>query len=298
MRKVVVFGGTGFLGRRVVRHLLERQFAVRVASRDPERGRAIFPDQPSALELVRADAGEDASTLAAITGAFGLVNAVSLYVERGSRTFPSVHVEAAARVARHARELGVVRLAHVSGIGADAASTSPYIRSRAEGENAVRAEFPAATIIRPAVMFGSGDSFLTPLTGLLRRLPLFPMFGDGQTRLQPANVEDVGEAIARTFDAARSEAVYEFGGPRIYAYRELLQTISNRLGIRCALLPVPFAIWQSLAFVAEFMPQPSVTRNQVELMKIDNVASSACFGFETLGIEPHGVDAVLPAATN
>src|SRR5262249_21573074 len=161
MRKVVVFGGTGFLGRRVVQHLLDHGFAVWLASRSPERGR----DKPSALELVRADINEDASISAAVTDTFGVVNAVSLYTERGNQTFHSVHVEAAARVARHSRDLGVVRLAHVSGIGANAASTSRYIRSRGEGENAVRAAFPAATIIRPAVMFGPDDAFLRPLTG-------------------------------------------------------------------------------------------------------------------------------------
>src|SRR5262249_31285624 len=158
----------------------------------------------------------------------------------------------------------------------NAASTSPYIRSRGEGENAVRAAFPAATIIRPAVMFGPDDAFLMPLTGLLRKFPLFPVFGGGQTVLQPAFVEDVGEAIARTFDAAQAEPVYELAGPRTYTYRDLLQTVSSRLGVRRALVPVPFAIWQTLAFLAEFLPEPPITRNQVELMKIDNVASAAC----------------------
>src|SRR5438270_5835369 len=185
-RTVAVFGGTGFLGRRVVQHLLDHQFAVRVASRHPERGKAIFHDKTSALELVRADISEDAPTIAAVAGTFGVVNAVSLYVERRNQTFHSVHVVAAERVARHARNSGVSRLAHVSGIGADAASPSSYIRSRGEGENAVRAAFPAATVIRPAVMFGPDDAFLTPLTGLLRKFPLFPVFGRGRTMLQPA----------------------------------------------------------------------------------------------------------------
>jgi uncharacterized protein YbjT (DUF2867 family) len=292
-RKVVVFGGTGFLGRRVVQHLLDHGFAVRVASRHPQRGERIFRDKISALELVRADIGEDASTRAAVMGTFGVVNAVSLYVEQGSLTFHSVHVEAAARVASHSRNSGVVRLAHVSGIGADASSTSPYIRSRGEGENAVRAAFAAATIIRPSVMFGPDDAFLTPLIGLLRKFPVFPMFAGGQTALQPAYVEDVGEAIARIFDAAQAETVYELAGSRLYTYRELLQTVSNRIGVRRALVPVPFAMWQILASFAEFLPEPPITRNQVELMKIDNVASTACPGFAALGIAPRGIEAVL-----
>jgi uncharacterized protein YbjT (DUF2867 family) len=292
-RKVVVFGGTGFLGRRVVQHLLDHGFAVRVASRHPQRGERIFRDKISALELVRADIGEDASTHAAVMGTFGVVNAVSLYVEQGSLTFHSVHVEAAARVASHSRNSGVVRLAHVSGIGADASSASPYIRSRGEGEYAVRAAFAAATIIRPSVMFGPDDAFLAPLTALLRKFPVFPMFGRGQTALQPAYVEDVGEAIARIFDAAQVETVYELAGPRVYSYREMLQTVSNRIGVRRALVPVPFAMWQILASFAEFLAEPPITRNQVELMKIDNVASTACPGFAALGVAPRGIEAVL-----
>jgi NADH dehydrogenase len=293
MRKVVVFGGTGFLGRRVVQHLLDHGFAVRLASRHPEPGATFFRDKKSALELVRADIGQDASVSAAVTDTFGVVNAVSLYLERGTQTFHSVHVEAAARVATHSRDLGVVRLAHVSGIGANAASTSPYIRSRGEGENAVRAAFPGTTIIRPAVMFGPDDAFLMPLTGLLRKFPLFPLFGGGQTLLQPAYVEDVGEAIARTFDAAPAETVYELAGPCTYTYRDLLQTVCTGLGVQRALVPVPFVIWQTLAFLAEFLPEPPITRNQVELMKINNVVSQACSGFGALGIKPHGIEAVL-----
>ena len=293
-RKIVVFGGTGFLGRRVVRQLFQHHFAVRVAVRNPERGNTIFSDQPSAPELVHADISEDASIRNSVADSFGVVNAISLYVERGNQTFHSVHVEAAERLAKYSRELGAARLVHVSGIGADSASSSPYIRSRGEGENAVSSAFPASTIIRPAVMFGPDDTFLTPLIGLLRKFPVFPMFGAGQTMLQPASVEDVGEAIARTFDVAKPEAVYELAGPRIYTYKDLLQTVSNRLGLRRGVVPVPFVIWQTLALFAEFLPQPPITRNQVDLMRIDNVASPACSGFAALGIEPHGMETVLP----
>jgi NADH dehydrogenase len=204
-----------------------------------------------------------------------------------------VHVEAAERVARHARDLWVERLMHVSGIGADAASSSRYIRSRGEGENAVRNAFPAATIIRPAVMFGPDDAFLMPLTGLLRKFPVFPLFGDGSTRLQPVYVDDVGEAVARTCEAAQVETIYEFAGPRAYTYKDLLRTVSRRLGLRCSLVPVPFVMWQALAFLAELLPRPPITRNQIDLMRVDNIASDACPGFSALGIEPRGIEAVL-----
>ena len=295
MNKVVVFGGTGFLGRRVVRHLLDHAYAVRVASRHPERGQSVFASSTPELELVQADIGEDASTRDAVRDAFAAVNAVSLYVERGNQTFQSVHVDAAERLARHARAAGLARLVHVSGIGADPASSSPYIRNRGEGERAVRATFPEATIIRSAVMFGPDDAFLTPLTELLRKFPAFAVFGRGDTRLQPVHVEDVGEAIARIIDAPQPEALYELTGPRIYTYKELLQSISSHIGVRRALVPVPFGIWQALAYFAELLPKPPLTRNQVELMRIDNVASPECPGFGALGIQPSAIETVLAA---
>jgi NADH dehydrogenase len=253
----------------------------------------MFRNTSSALELVGADVGDDRSVGAAVAGSFGVVNAVSLYAERGGQTFRSVHVEAAARVASHSRASGVKRLAHVSGIGADARSRSAYIRSRGEGEAAVRAALPAATIIRPAVMFGPDDAFLNPLVKMLRMFPVFPMFGRGRTALQPSYVEDVAEAIVRAFDAPDPGMVYELGGPYIYTYKELLRTVGEHLGIRRVLVPVPFGVWQMLASIAELMPAPPVTRNQVELMAVDNVTSSAHPGFAALGIEPRGIEAVL-----
>jgi len=290
---VAVFGGTGFLGRRIVQRLLDHGFSVRIASRHPERGEGIFRATSSQLEFVRADVSDNAMIGAVVAGAFGVVNAVSLYVEGRRHSFHSVHVEAAARVAMHARHSHAARLIHVSGIGADSTSLSPYIRSRGEGENAVRAAFPAATIVRPAVMFGPDDAFLNPLITLLRKVPILPLFGLGRTALQPAYVEDVGEAIARMLGAAPVEAVYELGGPHIYTYKELLRAVGDHLGSRRVFIPVPFTAWQALAFIAESWPRPPITRNQVELMQIDNVASPGCAGFRTLGIEPRGIEAMF-----
>ena len=295
-RKVTVFGGTGFLGRRVVQNLLDHDFEVRAASRHPERAAQVFRNGASGLQVFRADVGDDRSVISAVAGAFAVVNAVSLYVERGSDTFRSVHVEAAARVAKHSRGSGVQRLAHVSGIGADPQSHSSYIRSRGEGESAVRAAFSEATIIRPAVMFGPDDAFLIPLMKMLRMLPVFPMFGRGQTALQPAYVADVGEAIARCFDAPEPAMTYELAGPNTYTYKELLQTMCNYLGIRRILAPMPLGVWKVLAFAGEFLPASPVTLNQVELMTRDNAASGGYPGFRTLGIEPRGIEIVLAPA--
>ena len=225
--KVTVFGGTGFLGQHVVRRLLERDFSVRVAVRHPERIAALFPALH--FDAIQADVNDDRSVAAAVAGVEGVVNAVSLYAESGSQTFHSVHVEAATRVARLAREAGVGQFIHVSGIGADAESASPYIRSRGKGEKAVREAFPATTLIRPSIMFGRGDAFLIPIARMLRRLPVFPLFGRGQTQLQPAYVGDVADAIARVMQNAQSLVCYELGGPHVCTYRSLLEVIALHL---------------------------------------------------------------------
>ena len=295
LAKIAVFGGTGFLGHRVVQRLLDRDFSVRVASRHPERTAALFPDVKLGIESIHADINDDRSVAAAVAGVEGVVNAVGLYVETGHQTFRSIHVTAAARVALRAREAGVERLIHVSGIGSDAGSASPYIRSRGEGERVVREAFPTATLIRPSVMFGRGDAFVGPVARMLRRLPIFPLFGRGQTQLQPAHVEDVAEAIARAIQTAEPRMYYELGGPRIYTYKALLQMLAQHLGRKPILVPIPFGLWSALAYGAEMLPQPPITRNQVELMQIDSVASPGAPGFGDLRISPTSLQDLLPA---
>ena len=269
-RTVTVFGGTGFLGRRIVRHLRSRGFPVRIASRHPDRGHRLFgPDDPQ-LQSVGADIHDERSVADALAGAHGVVNAVSLYVEHGQETFHSVHVESAQRVADQAHRAGVDRLIHISGIGADAASQSRYIRKRGEGELVVRAAYAEALFIRPAVMFGPDDAFLTTILKLLRQLPVYPMFGRGVTRLQPAYVEDVAEAIVRVMQRAETPStIFEFGGPRVYSYEELLRAVAHQAGLAPRLIPIPLAVWHALARASEMFPSPLLTRNQVELMKID-----------------------------
>jgi NADH dehydrogenase len=185
-------------------------------------------------------------------------------------------------------------LAHVSGIGADPKSRSLYVRKRGEGEMAVRAEFPKAILMRPAVMFGPDDAFLNSIVSLLRLLPVYPLFGRGETRLQPVYVEDVAEALARALEAAElSDRAYELGGPRIYAYEELLRSVAQRLNKRPVLVPVPFPAWHVLARVAELLPRPPLTRNQVELMEVDTIASPNRLDFDSVGIIPRFLEPIL-----
>ena len=223
------------------------------------------------------------------------MNAVSLYVEHGTETFNSLHVECAQRLATQACQAGVERLVHVSGIGADVASPSLYVRKRGEGELAVRAAFADALLIRPAVMFGPDNSFLTTVITLLERLPIYPMFGRGLTRLQPAYVEDVAEAITRALQRTEKHPItFECGGPRVYSYEELLKAVAHEASLKPKLIPIPFAAWHVLAWFAEMLSSPPITRNQVELMQIDNVASPEMPGFEELGITPLSIEEILP----
>lgn len=290
MNCVTVFGGTGFVGRRVVRYLCESGATVRVASRHPGPGRA------DGVKQIAADAHDERSVEAAVAGADGVVNAISLYVEHGSDTFHSVHVETAARIASVARRVGAKRFVHLSGIGADATSPSPYIRSRGEGEAAVQAAFPGAVIIRPAAMFASDDGFLTTILRLLRVLPAYPIFGDGRTRLQPAYADDVAAAITHVLRQNKKPyPVYELAGPRVYSYEELLRTVARSAGLRPVLMRMPFALWDALAGVAEMLPRPPLTRNQVELMQIDTTASDNLPGFGVLGISPRSLEEELEA---
>ena len=220
--RVTVFGGTGFVGRRVAGRLRACGATVRIASRHPRQAGG------DGLEQIAADVHDERAVEAAVAGADGVVNAISLYVEHGADTFHSVHVEAAARIARAARRAGTKRFVHLSGLGADAGSPSPYIRSRGEGEAAVQTAFPGAVIVRPAVMFAPDDAFLTTILGLLRSLPAYPMFGDGRTRLQPAYADDVAAAIAQIVRQSKKPSpIYELAGPRVYSYEELLRTIAR-----------------------------------------------------------------------
>jgi uncharacterized protein YbjT (DUF2867 family) len=290
MSCVTVFGGTGFVGRRVVRHLHESGIRVRVVSRHP--GRA----EGDGIEQIVADAHAERSVEAAVAGADGVVNAISLYAEHGIDTFHSLHVETAGKIARIAKQAGIRRFVHISGIGANTASPSPYIRSRGEGEAAVQTAFSGAVIVRPAVMFAPDDAFLTTILQLLRSLPAYPIFGDGRTRLQPVHADDVAAAIAQILrQSQKPYPVYELAGPRVYSYEELLRTIARIAGMRPVLMRMPFVLWDALAGLAEMLPRPPLTRNQVELMQIDTTAFGNLPGFRALGISPRSLEDELEA---
>jgi uncharacterized protein YbjT (DUF2867 family) len=296
MATVVVFGGGGFLGRRLVDRLTAEGMTVRVAVRHPDPARIELRSMGfERVTVVPADVRDQASVAAAIAEADAVVNAASAYIEKGGVTFEAVHVRGAENVARKAAAAGVARLVLVSGIGADPDSSSPYIRARGRGELIVRQAFPGATIVRPGTMFGPGDALFGTLAALARLLPALPLIGGGSTRLQPIFVEDVAEAISSILsDPGTVGRTYELAGPKVYTLRELVNMTLQLMGKRRLLVPIPFAVAEFQARLFEFLPNPPLTTGQVDLLKTDNVVSGALPDVQELGIQPKTVEEVIP----
>ncbi len=290
---ITVFGGTGFLGSAIVRTLLRQGAHVRVAARRPER---LQPSEhPERLTALQTDVTDVASVAAALDGCQAVVNAVGLYVERGADTFEAVHVRAAENVARLATQAGVEQLVHVSGIGASAGSSSSYVRARADGEQRVRDSFGDASILRPSVLFGPGDSFLSTIDVISRLSPVFPLFGDGDTRLQPVYVDDVAQAVARVLEDSTTRArICELGGPRIYTYREIIECVLDYRRRRRVLMPVPFGIWTVQAKLLAVVPNAPLTEDQVILMREDNVVGEGVVTLKDLGVTARSIEDMLP----
>jgi NADH dehydrogenase len=295
-RPVTVFGGSGFIGRRIVQALAAEGSHVRVAVRHPERAAFVRQSGPEGrITCVPADVWEEQTVAAAVAGSAAVINTVGHYVENSGATFDAIHGQGARHVAHQAAEAGAGRLIHISGLGADQESVSPYVRARGIGEILVREAFPSATILRPSVVFGPDDSFFNTLAALARQAPVLPLFGAGGTRLQPVFVGDVADAcIAALAIPETAGKDYELGGPQVYTYAGLLRLVLARVQRRRLLVPVPFLVWDTLAALMTVLPNPPLTRDQVTLMKGDNVVAADARTLRDLGIDPTPVEAVLP----
>ncbi len=292
-RLVTIFGGSGFIGRHLVRRLAADGWRIRVAVRDPEAGLFLKPmGDVGQIALVRADVRDADAVGAAAAGADAIVNLVAILYEGGGRTFQALHVDGAANIARAAAGAG--RLVHVSAIGADQASPARYGRTKAQGEEAVRAAFPGATLLRPGIVFGAEDQFFNRFAALARISPVMPVIA-GATRFQPVFVGDVAEAVRRCLDdPATAGKTYELGGPRVYTFRELLAYVLEVTGRRRFLVAVPTGIAMLQATVLDWLPIPPLTRDQVLMLQRDNVAGAGLPGLADLGITPTPVEAVVP----
>jgi NADH dehydrogenase len=296
-RRVTVFGGSGFVGRYVVRRLAAEGFVVRVAVRDPI-GAAFLKPTGNVGQIVpmRVDlTADDAVLEAAIAGSDAVVNLVGILYERGRNTFNAIQAEAPARLARIAAANGVSRFVQMSALGADPNAAAAYARSKAAGETGVRAAFPAATVFRPSIIFGPEDGFFNRFACIARYSPALPLIGGGVTRFQPVYVGDVADAIVRAIkdDRTRGE-VYELGGPRIYTFRELMELMLAELRRHRGLIPVPFWIADLQGMVLQLLPVPPLTRDQVALLKQDNITTPGMPGLAELGIKPTAVELIIP----
>ena len=292
-RVVTVFGGSGFIGRHLVRRLAADGCIVRVLVRNPERAAFLkMYGEPGQIVPMYGDVADAASVAGAATESFEVINLVGILYEKGRRTFQRIHVEGAANVAKASADAGVDRLVHMSAIGADPASPAEYGRTKAAGEREVRAAFPRATIIRPSVVFGPEDDFFNRFASLARFSPALPVF---KTRFQPVYVGDVADAfMAVLADPETAGKVYELGGPRVIGFRELMQIMLREIGRKRALVPLPLSIAQLEAVFLEMLPVPPLTRDQVKLLGRDNIVDPGARSFKDLAIQPTGVEAVLP----
>ncbi|HEV2957109.1 MAG TPA: complex I NDUFA9 subunit family protein [Xanthobacteraceae bacterium] len=294
-----VFGGSGFLGRHLVRALARRDYRIRVAVRRPDLAGHLQPlGRVGQIHAVQANVRYPDSVAAAVRHAEVVINLVGVLFERGRQTFPAVHVEGAAAVARAAAAVGA-RMVHVSAIGADANSPSGYARTKAAGEAAVRAAVPAATIFRPSILFGPEDDFFNRFAAMARLSPVLPLVGGGHTRFQPVFVGDVAEAMARAVDGTLAPGTTcELGGPEVKTFRELMEFVLATTGRRRLLLPLPFPLATLQATFLQFLPKPPLTPDQVKLLRADNVVSpDAERERRTLpgvGIAPATIEAIVP----
>lgn len=318
-RVVTVFGGSGFLGRHVVRRLAAGGAVVRVAGRDSEAAQYLKPiGEVGQIVAVPTDIANPTDVAKAVEGAYAVINLVGILYEWGRQTFDRVHREGAETIAKAAKAAGVARLVHVSALGCAADSPAAYARSKAAGEAAVRAAFPEATILRPSVVFGPEDSFFNRFAGIMRFTPMMPVFGcpvipkiklfpaadelfdidlygKGGTRMQPVFVGDVAEAAARSIqDPVAVGKTFELGGPRVYSFKELMELLLKVTERSRFLAPIPFGLARFYAWFIEKLPNPLMTRDQLRMLEKDNVVTPGAFGLAELGITPTPAETVLP----
>jgi NADH dehydrogenase len=298
---VTVFGGSGFLGRHVVRALCRQGWRVKVACRRPHlAGDVKLAGDVGQVQLVQANVRNRASISRALENATAVINLVGVMPERGAQTFQGTQALGAANIARLAAEAGIKQLVHVSAIGASEKSKSNYARTKAEAEKAVREAIPSAVILRPSIMFGPEDGFFTRFAGMARLTPILPLIG-GATKFQPVYVADVALAVANALKPGNEGKTFELGGPRIYTMKELLQYITREIDRPRMLLPIPLSIAAPLGYIIGAISKlnpffgPPLTGDQVQLLKTDNIVAPGAGTLADLGVTSlESVESITP----
>jgi len=301
---VTVFGGSGFVGRYLVRQLARRGFRVRIAVRDSQKSMFLKPaGDLGQITSIPASVTDKESVIRAIAGADWVVNLVGILFERRHRTFQEIHVDGARKVAEAANNTGTKRLVQISALGAHRQSGSLYSRSKAQGEIDVQKAFPGATIIRPSIVFGPEDEFFNLFGTLAKVSPILPYFkkntsqnqSSGGPRFQPVYVRDLAMAIVTTLTNDGHEGkVYEIGGPRIYDMCEIMNIVNRETGRNRLVLGFPMWLAKIQATILQFMPKPLLTPDQVKLLEVDNVLTGNHPNLEDLGITPTAAEIILP----
>jgi len=299
---VTVFGGSGFVGRHVVRALARRGYRIRVAVRRPDLAGFLQPiGGVGQISFVQANLRYRLSVDRAVAGSDHVVNCVGLLLESGRNTFDAVQDFGARAVAEATRAAGAT-LTHISAIGADDKSASSYSRTKARGEAAVLRAVPDAVILRPSIVFGPEDGFFNKFATMARFSPVLPLIGGGHTKLQPVYVADVAEAVARSVDGTIARGrVYELGGPEVLTFRQCLETMLRITDRKNPFVSLPFSVASLIGSIASLVPfvKPPLTSDQVTLLRSDNVVSKAAISegrtLEAIGIEPALVEAILPS---
>jgi uncharacterized protein YbjT (DUF2867 family) len=297
---VTVYGGSGFVGRHVVRALARRGYRIRVAVRRPELAGFLRPlGAVGQIHAVQANLRHGESVRKAAQGADAIVNLVAILHESGRQRFDAVHVEGAEAIASAAQELGIARLTHVSAIGADEGSDSNYARTKAQGEAAIVRHVPDAVVMRPSIVFGPEDHFFNRFAAMARLSPALPLIGGGHTRFQPVFVGDLAQAIAMAVDGGTNPGtIYEIGGPQVRSFRELMEIMLAEIDRKRLLVSVPWPMARFMATFLQFLPKQLLTPDQVRQLAHDNVVSDEAAKerrtIDGLGIAPHAMASVLP----
>ena len=296
---VTLIGGSGFIGRHVVRNLAKRGYRIRVACRRPDLAGHVVPlGTPGQIVPVQANVRYPASLAAACDGAYAVVNLTGLLYNGGAQTFDAVHAFGAEAVAKAAKAAKAQVLVHLSAIGADAASASVYAQTKAEGEAKAKAAFAGVSIVRPSVVFGPEDGFFNRFAAMARVSPVLPLIG-GDIKMQPVFVGDVAEAIAKLIERGIADGkTYELGGPEVKRFKDLLNYVLDVTMRKRVLLPLPYPLASLIGTVAGILPKPVLTADQVELLKHDNVVSAGAESesrtLKGLGIAARGIEGVVP----